>query len=303
METIKEDKPKDKKNKKEESKKAEKTSVQEFEVLQVENKPVVIKDDNNPLSLDGQDLIAYHDLKNKHSFLNLFDGKKSFIEFYQYKVRMLKNVLTSFPLLPLSEMRQEVEQVDLKHQIGSDIASPETIREKIDKCYAWRIRVVAHLSKAYQQYPAWKRISEMLSAKLYLDHDIKGVHKRPSLDLEHMSDILLYVEELKGFIDAASAIDGLLRSAAESLSRQLSCVMIKTQTTGSDHYSHYHLPYQPISEKKPKNEMDDLDSINDGTVIKNVKNTGALISADFGVSKENGFGLTKEDDDLFGNVT
>lgn len=231
---------------------------------------------SNPLGLKGQDLIAYEKIKKQYPEFVLYDGSKAFLDFYQWKTRMLKNALTRFPILPIGDLRRDLRTIELDHQVGSERVVPELIRQKLDNSYACRIRMVTLLLDAYEQFPAWKRILEMLKSKLFKDHAQKGAHNREALVLEHLSDVDFYTCELEGFITAAKHIDGMLQAAAESLSRQLSCIQLKEPTGTSYH------------EKAPADVgsgLDEFDSIGDGTFISKPESMGSVVEEDFGVVK------------------
>lgn len=225
---------------------------------------------DNPLDLTGMDLKAFQMMKEKCPKFRLFDGSQAFKTFYQYKVRVLKEVLTRFAVLDIADMRHEIRDTDTDLSVKESIASPDLIRERLDAAYRNRIRLVTLLSQAYEQFPAWKRILEMLRGKLWKDHEGSvrtGAHKRDGLTLEHLVDVELYVKELEGFIDAGKMIDELLKAAAESLSRQLSCLQLKEPTGFGSHG--VKSTYAPPEKPKQVGPLDELDSVKDGEVIDN----------------------------------
>lgn len=231
-------------------------------------------DVNNPLELSGSDLKAYNMIKEKYPQFVLYDGSISYRDFYRWKLSVLKQTLTRFPILDISSYRQEVRDTNLDHFVGEQVLSPELIRSKIDDVYRHRIRLATLMATAYEQYPAWKRSIEMIRAKLFKDHDIKGSHKRDGIVLEHISDVELYVKELEGFIDSSKIIYSVLDAAAESLSRQLSCLITK-EPTGTAHTSTPVVHKVQQQQDKSVSTTEHYDSISDGTVIK--KPTGGIL--------------------------
>ncbi len=247
--------------------------------IQPDVSPVAPINEKNPLGLVGEDLSAYHRIREQYPQFTLYDGSIAFRDFYQWKVRMLKNVLTRFPLLPVQDLRSELREIGLDHYVGSDRAIPELLRQKLDDVYRCRTRLVALLLDAYEQLPAWKRVLEMLQSKLSKDHAQRGAHNREALVLEHLSDVACYAAELEGYTVAGKHIDHMLQAAAESLSRQLSCIQLKEPTGTSFHETASECVTQVGS------GLDELDSIDDGTVINKPQATGSVVEEDFGVSK------------------
>lgn len=233
--------------------------------------PTIKVNSENPLDLTGLDLKAYQLIKERYPSFRLYDGSQAFKSFYQTKVRVLRDVLTRFPVLDVPDMRREVRETDTNLSVNEKTANPDLIRERLDQAYRNRIRVATLLSMAYEQFSAWKRILELLRGKLWKDHEGNvrtGAHKRDGLTLEHLVDVELYVKEVEGFIDAARTIDELLKAAAESLSRQLSCIQIKEPTGFGSHgarTSNVPAPVKP----QVKTALDELDSVKDGEVIDN----------------------------------
>ncbi len=234
-------------------------------------------DPENPLDLAGYDLDAYNDLCRDHPQFCLYDGSQSFKGFYRHKVTVLKSLLSTFPILPLVDYLKELGGVCINHQVGNATVSPELIRKKIDDIGIARTRVVEILSEALSQYPVWEKSTHMLSGKLWKDHESKGAHKREGLNTEHMREMIMYVEKLKGFIDSAKTIDGFLKSASDGLSRQLSCVQVRQYAgISSDNV------LQMFSTVSRDTSLDAFDTVPEGTVISEPKNGGALIHHDFG---------------------
>lgn len=188
---------------------------------------------DNPLGLEGLDLVAYQEIKQKFPQFTIYDGNVAYRDFYRWKCYHLRHLLSRFPLLDLSDMSEELHQTEINHFVGDDIISPDLIQRKLDDTYRCRTRVASLLITAFEQYYAWDRTLEMLKAKLWKDHDIKGAHKRDGLVLEHASDIEFYVSRMKGFIDSAKHYDLMLRAAADSLSRQLTCVQLREHVVGN----------------------------------------------------------------------
>ena len=201
-------------------------------------------------------------------------------------------------------MRKEVGNAKIDHQIGDQVVSPNLIRIKLDNTYAERTNITTLLAKAHEQFPAWKKCAEMLSAKLWKDHESKGAHKRLALDLEHMADLQLYLKEVEGFIESATLIDNLLKAAGDSLSRQLSCVL----TRDASGLAHEEIPTmgtmtastlapappvpapirvssaQVAAQPEQCSSLDGLDTVEKGIVINESQNGGALVEHDFGVA-------------------
>lgn len=239
--------------------------------------PAQKEDSDNPLGLSGNNLDAYNDLCRDHPQFCLYDGSQSFKDFYRHKVIFLKSLLSTFPILPLVDYLKELGEVCLNNQVGNATVSPELIRKKIDDVGISRTRVVEILSEALSQFPVWEKSTNLLSGKLWKDHESKGAHKRDGLCAEHMQEMVLYVEKLKGFIDAAKTIDGFLKSTSDGLSRQLACIVTR-QNAGiaSDSV----LPEMYTSRDTT---LDGFDTVSEGTVIKEAQSGGALIHHDFGV--------------------
>lgn len=235
----------------------------------------------NPLEFSGHDLKAYQEISKKYPEFTLFDGSQAFKDFYRYKVRILKSLLTSFPLLNVKDMTKEVAKIRVNHQIGDDVPSPDLIRKKLDECFACRPRLNSLLAEAHNQLPVWKKCTEMLSAKLWKDHESKGAHKRMSLNLEHMPDIEIYVNGVQGFIDSSTLIDNLLKAANESLSRQLSCFTMRNESGHA-----YASANREIRDTTKDKTLDNLDTIETGSVIHKPRTVGSMSERDFGGGTE-----------------
>ena len=130
-------------------------------------------------------------------------------------------------MLDLSSISDEIKECNLDHFIGSDVISPDLIRVNLDESYRWRTRVAFMLIDIYEQYYAWKRCLELLKAKLWKDHELKGSHRRDGLTVEHLCDVEQYVHDMDGCVECAKHVDNMLKAAAESLSRQLTCLQLK----------------------------------------------------------------------------
>lgn len=235
----------------------------ESEVVAAVSAPTDTPDDSNPLGLEGADLKAYYAIKEKYpEQFNLYDGSLAYRDFYRFKVHALRHLLGEFPLLDIREMRTELHTVQTNHFIGDDMCTPDLIRSKLDASYAYRTRLAALLTRALEQSHAWERFLDLLRSKLWKDHDIKGAWRRDGMVLEHVADMESYVSSLKGFIDSAKQYDSMLKAAAESLSRQLTCLQID-EYTGSQRVE----GRKPQSQR-PAPQLDGLDGVDDGTVIK-----------------------------------
>lgn len=249
-------------------------------------------EENNSLGLSGRLLIAYNMIKEKYPQFKLDTDSVSFKDFYKWKVDVLANLLTRFSILPLNDMRLEIREVCLDHYVGESYASPEIIRKKIDDAYRCRIRLSVLLMECHEQFPMWKRMVELLQSKLFKDHDTRGEYKREALSLEHISDLDMYYHQLKGFIDAARVLDDLLKAAAESLSRQLSCIQIKEPTgTTFEQVAKIvahdaHDAYDAHKSTNERSYVNGLDVINCGTKISRSGETSSLPPVDFGGNDE-----------------
>lgn len=238
---------------------------------------------DNPLNLSDEDLQAYHKIKSKYpGKFELYDGGQAFKSFYRYKIRALKSILTSYPVLDIKDMNKEILGINTKYQ-GNELPDPVTIGTKMSECQLARGRVTTLLMQALMQLPAWKKCFEWSNSKLWKDHEIKGAHNREGLSADHMSDIKNYYTGLQGFVDSANLIDGLLKSTHDSLSRQLTCVIIRDKSgmahdTVSKELSTA-VGYQP-EHAQPNSDLDGLDTIELGTVIPKVRK-GGLVQRDF----------------------
>lgn len=240
-------------------------------------------DESNPLGFTGENLRAYTLIKQKYPQFQL-SGTQAYAEFYRYKVQSLKYLLTRHGLLPVSDMTNEIENIKLDKRLG-DLADPVVIGQRMDDAIAGRGRVASLLAKAQGQLPAWKKTFEWLNSKVWKDHESKGAHKRDSLALEHNSDIKNYYCDLQGFVDAATTIDGFLKSQHDSYSRQLSCVDMR-EKVGIMHEA-VASEIEEVSKPSPKqtpapadSELDGLDTLESGTVIAKVP-IGGLVERDF----------------------
>lgn len=250
-----------------------------------ENLPPLTGD--NPLSLTGADLKAYHAIKQQYADkFSLFDGSLAYRDFYQYKVHALRHLLTQFPLLDIQEMREELRSIHTNHFIGDDVCTPDVIRVKLDASYSHRTRLSSLLTAALEQVYAWERFLDMLRAKLWKDHDIgRGAHKRDGMTIEHLSDIESYVANLLGFIESARQYDSMLRAAADSLSRQLTCLQMSeyelTQRVDGDHS-------KAIRKTPRSSKLDSFDGMDDGTVISApvIRPNSAVTTVNYGVEDE-----------------
>lgn len=242
-------------------------------------------DDSNPLKFTGENLRAYTLIKQKYPQFQLYNGDPQFKEFYQYKVQSLKYLLTRHGVLSLADMKAEIENIKLDKRLGSNLADPVSIGQRMDDSIAHRGRVAALLAKAQSQLPAWKKTFEWLNSKVQKDFELKGAHKRDGLALEHNADMKDYYSELQGFVDSATTIDSFLKSQHDSYSRQLSCVDMR-EKVGIAHEtvaSEIEEAAQPDPAPAPESvdsELDGLDTLEPGTVIAKVP-IGGLVERDF----------------------
>ena len=241
---------------------------------------------DNPLGLEGSDLRAYKEIKRKYPQLVLYDGSTAFKGFYRRKVEVLKEVLSLYPILPLEDKFKELDEVPVDHHVGETYATPDLIRKKLDDSYYCRTRLKTLLMEAHSQLPMWQRSLEMIQGKLWKDHDIKPAHRRDGLNSDHMRDIEMYVAGLKSFLKRADWVDNLLKAAAESLSRQLSCLQLKESTGFSAKYEQQSEQQSTPPPASSNSELDGYDGIGDGEVISAPKSDGKPSTVDFGGSDD-----------------
>lgn len=223
--------------------------------------------DNNPLGLVEPELKIYKLIRERYPRFVLHCNNPLFKNFYVYKFRVLKTLLSRFPVLNLKSHRKELMSTKIDHFMGNDTPHPDIFREKLDDCFRTRIRLSELLSDALEQKSSWIRQLELLQGKLYKDFDLKGAHKRDGLNAEHIADIEDYVAELKGFIARAEYIEGLLVAAAESLSRQLTCLQMRQPSSGKTELD-YRMPHEKKEKMKPKDDpILGLDGIDEGELI------------------------------------
>jgi hypothetical protein len=115
-----------------------------------------------------------------------------------------------------------------------------------------------------------------MNAKLWKDHEIKGAYKREGLSADHMWDVQKYYSDLQGFIDSATQLDNFIKASHDSLSRQLTCVIIRDKSG---------LAHDAITEEMndvviQDSALDGLDTIEPGTVIPTARK-GGLVQRDF----------------------
>lgn len=216
----------------------------------------------NPLGLVGSQLTIYTNIKKSFPQFNLSDGSVAFKDFYICKLDLLNKLLGRFKLLDFSSMCKEIRGVKTDHFLGADFLDPEIIAKKMDDAYRWRVRLNALLSDVYEQCFVWERFVEILRSKLWKDHDMRGAHKRDALVFEHLADMEQYVAEMNGFTEMAKNYDGILKAAADSLSRQVTCLQLneefglnRKQSTNNN------------KNQKHKAEINNLDTIDTGTLI------------------------------------
>ncbi len=233
------------------------------------------------MELNSIDLKAYQQIQKKYSQFVLYDGSQAFKEFYRYKVRSLKGLLTSYPVLDIMDMNKEILSIRTKYQISGDLPDPVAIGVKMSECQIARGRLTTLMMMAQMQYPAWRKAFEWLNAKIYKDHELKGQHKREGMALEHNDDMKVYCSDLQGFLDGATQLDSFLKSIHDSLSRQLTCVIIRDKSGMAHDTTHSELNNE-INEQKvqPNSGLDGLDTIEHGTVIPKSR-VGGLVQRDF----------------------
>jgi len=185
------------------------------------------EDGENPLGVAGSNLRAYHEIKEKYPQFVLYNGSPQFKNFYVYKLGTLKNILSRFPVLDLAEMRSELRDINVDHYVSGNVLGEDLISEKIDDAYSQKARLGSLISEVLQQFYFWKRELHLITCKLFKDHYLRGEEKREGLIIEHLNDLEYYVREMEGFLYAARHIDGILQSALDSLSRQLTCLQMK----------------------------------------------------------------------------
>lgn len=234
--------------------------------------------DPNPLGLNDIDLRAYHAIQKKYPQFQVYDGTHAFREFYRYKIKALKSALTSFPVLPLSDMRKELEAIKTQHKSRADLSDPVSLGQKMGECSVARGRIAELLLKALAQAPLWKTTLALLNGKVWKDHDTKGAHKREGLIMEHNYDVERYDAELRGFINAATHIDNFFQSQFDSYSRQLTRIDVQSKV-GVVHSAIANEIEKP-AEVQPDSDLDGLDTIESGTVIPRVRK-GGLVQRDF----------------------
>lgn len=237
--------------------------------------------DPNPLGLKGVEWKAYQQIREKFPQFSLYDGNPAYRDFYRSKMTVLMSMLSTFELIKIDDRMQELSEISLRYFIGEkQVATPELIRVRLDESYRARVRVSELLVQSLGQFPAWQRYCEMLRSKLWKDHEMKGAHRRDGLTMEHMSDIEGYVSKLQGFIEQARHYDGMLRAAADSLSRQLTCLQLN-EPTGFDQRMEHKIKPKAPSQSSPA--LENLDTIEDGSVIEAPVSKREPTEVDYGV--------------------
>lgn len=244
-----------------------------------EEEDLPVTDLTNPLGLIGNDLQAYKKISEKYPQFTLTDGKQAFKEFYRWKLRVLKSLLTSFPVLNLKDMIKESSSINMKYQIEGDLPDPHFIGIKLAECQIARGRLTALIMSAQVQLPLWKKDYELLSSKLWKDHESRGSHKRDALVLEHMHDMHEYYNQLEGFISSSSILDSFLKSTHDSLSRQLACISLRDNPGNRGQEEVKTLVKETYS--KFDNTLDNLDTLEHGTVIHKQKGGLAIAQKNF----------------------
>jgi hypothetical protein len=241
------------------------------------------------LGLDADDLKFCKECLEKYPEFTLYDGSISFKEFYKLKIKSLKSLLTRYHRLDIIKLEEELVKIDTDHFLGTTVISPDVIRKKIDDSYRARARLSDILIRVLGQYYMWERWCEMLRSKLWSDHQVRGAHNRDSMTATHMSDIEEYVAELEGLRIACEQRDGVLKAAADSLSRQLSCLQLK-EATGFSHVVEERVELQemiesqkPRSQVKKEVDLDGYDTIDAGEKIEAPKDRGSVATCNYGV--------------------
>lgn len=244
-------------------------------VLQVQPAEVLDLDDDtnkcetssaNPLALPTSEIPTFQKFCSEFPQFSVNNNALAFRDFYQSKYEALKNLVMRFPILDCKSMAKEMSTVRTDHYIGDDYISPDLVQKKLDDSYRWRTRVSSLLISALEQFYAWERFRDLLSAKLWKDHWVKGADRRDGLVLEHLSDVERYVEDMRGFIEGAKAVDGMLKAASESLSRQLTCLQLREYVGGK--------------------RLEELDKVEVGAVISAPKKTGGATTLEYGREDE-----------------
>jgi hypothetical protein len=246
--------------------------------------------EENPLALTGEYLKAYYLIKEKYPNFVLYDGSRAYQGFYRFKVMVLSNILREFPLLELDDMAEELASINLRQFINADEVNPDVVRTRIDDVYRQKVRVSELLMSCYHQFFVWEREVEMLKSKLWKDHELKGSHRRDGLTLEHLFDLEQYYNRLKGFMEAARQTDATLKAAADSLSRQLTCLQIKEQINVPSHRydspTGSEAPVMATLKSQPQlKSQSEPDVISDGSVITAPQPGGTAHPVDFGVDE------------------
>ncbi len=236
------------------------------------------------LNLDGSDLKLFNIMKEKHPEFCLYDGSVAYQDFYRWKILALRNILSSFPILDLVDLSEEVRNIDVKHFVSGDFISPDLIMVKLGATYRERTRLNSLLITAIEQAPVWKRFLEMLKSKLWRDHEVKGAHNRDSMVLEHLYDIERYVRELEGFIESAKHTDNMLKAASDTLSRQLTCIQLKENLGMGSKIGNIPRSVECVTQADPR--LDGLDEVATGTVISPPKPTNTVSPLVYGQEDE-----------------
>jgi len=245
------------------------------------------KEDYNPLGLDNpSDLKAFHQISKKFPQFTLYDGSPAFVSFYQQKTIALKTLLSSFALLDVPDLAEQLKEVKINLFIGEkQVVTPDLIRVRLDECCRARVRVTELLTIVLGQFYAWERYCEMLRSKLWKDHEMKGAHRRDGLTIEHMPDIEKYVADMRGFLEQATRYDNMLKAAHDSLSRQLGCLQELREPTGFTQNMEVKLR-QPTPPAINSSEFDGLDTIDEGTVIRKPAFKREATDVNFGVEAD-----------------
>lgn len=254
------------------------------QTIETEEPKATVVQNENPLGLIGNELRFFKYMQEKHPAFILYNGNPAYRDFYYFKLQCLRSMLGQFPVLDIAARRAELTETNCNHYVGNTI-SAESIRAKMDECYRSRIRVAQMLAEVYEQFYVWEKNVELLESKLWTDHESRGAHKRQALVLVHMQHEIEYVKSMEGFIEASRKISDLLGAAADSLSRQLTCVQQREPSSADHGYRleqiHQQQQQQVRQDEQPKTvvkeqkqsptnqdpKLDGLDGIAEGTVI------------------------------------
>lgn len=200
------------------------------EVSQAETPKQIPVDKNNPLNLNPHELKLYKDIQTKYPQFVLYNGNPAYRPFYKNKFDVLCGLMVRFPILETSDIRSEMHKCNIDHYVGTDEVSFDLLRRRVDTCLQHRTRINSLLTSVYEQFFIWERCLEMLRGKLCKDYYLKNAQQRDGLVLEHLTDMEMYVHDVKGVMEALRHIDGILKTSSDSLSRQIACLQYREAT-------------------------------------------------------------------------